>query len=175
MSASTADDLDYAVARRLAAPRPEVFRAWTDPALLSQWWGPHAIVNPECEIDPRPGGDLRILMRNPEGADYPLGGQVVELVAPERLVLSLDVSAYPEEWHEQLTPGRPDPAAALLVIASFAEVGDATDLLVRVRFPSLSLREPYLRAGLAVGWEEGLDSLAALLRPTPTSPQPTTP
>ena len=61
---------------------------------------------------------------------------------------------------------RPDPAAALLVIASFAEVGDATDLLVRVRFPSLSLREPYLQAGLAVGWEEGLDSLAALLRPT---------
>ncbi len=175
MNASTVDDLDYTVTRRIAAPRPEVFRAWTDPALLSQWWGPHAIVNPECEIDPRPGGRLRILMRDSEGRDYPLGGEVVEFVEPDRLALSLDVSAYPPEWHEALMPGRPGPSARLLVIASFASVGEATELHVRVRFETATLREACLRAGLAAGWEEGLDSLAALLRPSLTSPQSTSP
>ncbi len=170
---SDGNDFEYSISRRIGVQRAEVFRAWTEPALLSQWWGPHALFNPECHIDPRPGGKLYILMRDPEGTSYPLGGEVVDLVEPDSLVLSLDVSAYPSGWHEALIPGNPDPSAGLNVTANFTDADEATHLLVRVRFATPDLREAYLRAGLARGWEEGLDSLAALLRPILTS-QPTT-
>lgn len=171
---SDGNDFEYSISRRIGVARGDVFRAWTDPALLSQWWGPHAIFNPECQIDPRPGGKLYILMRDPEGTAYPLGGEVLDLVEPDSLVLSLDVSAYPPEWHEALIPETPDPTAGLHVTALFTDADEATHLHVRIRFATPALRAAYLKAGLAQGWEEGLDSLAALLRPILTSP-PTNP
>jgi hypothetical protein len=45
---------------------------WTDPSHLAQWWGPHGFTNPVCEMDVRPGGALRIVMRAPDGTDYPM-------------------------------------------------------------------------------------------------------
>lgn len=161
---------EYRLARTIAAPRGDVFRAWTEPDLLSQWWGPHALINPECEIEAKPGGRLRILMRDPDGTDYLLTGTVRECRPPEFLDLILDVSAYPDEWHQSLIPGHADDPADLHLAAAFADTEESTHLSIRIHFQSPALREAYLLAGLAVGWEEGLDSLAALLRPLLTSP-----
>lgn len=160
---------EYRLARTIAAPRGEVFRAWTDPALLSHWWGPHALINPECEIEAKPGGRLRILMRDPDGADYLLTGTVREYRPPESLDLTLDVPGYPVEWHRSLAPGHDDDPAELHLAAAFADAEGSTHLSIRIQFESPALRDAYLRAGLAAGWEEGLDSLAALLRPVLTS------
>ena len=46
--------------RVLDAPRELVFRMWTDPQHVAQWWGPMGFTNPVCEMDVRPGGELRI-------------------------------------------------------------------------------------------------------------------
>ena len=50
------DTLAMEFTREFDAPREVVFRAWTDPVRLAQWWGPHGFSNPVCELDPRPGG-----------------------------------------------------------------------------------------------------------------------
>jgi uncharacterized protein YndB with AHSA1/START domain len=62
--------------RVLDAPRALVFRAWTDPALMAKWWGPSSFTNPLCELDPRPGGAIRIHMRAPDGTVYPMTGEL---------------------------------------------------------------------------------------------------
>jgi uncharacterized protein YndB with AHSA1/START domain len=41
--------------RVLSAPRRLVFKAWTDPEHVAQWWGPYGFTNPVCEVDVRPG------------------------------------------------------------------------------------------------------------------------
>ena len=53
--------------RLLDAPRELVFKMWTDPTHVARWWGPKGFTNPVCEVDARPGGALRIVMRGRTG------------------------------------------------------------------------------------------------------------
>src|SRR5258708_29275739 len=76
---------ELVITRIFDAPRELVFKVWTDPKHLAQWWGPQGFTNPVCEIDLRPGGALRIVMRAPDGAEHPMTGIYREIVAPERL------------------------------------------------------------------------------------------
>ncbi len=48
--------------RILDAPRELVFKAWTDPKMLAEWWGPKGVTNPICEIDAKVGGKIHIVM-----------------------------------------------------------------------------------------------------------------
>ena len=52
------------------APRALVWKAWTDPKMMAQWFGPRGFSNPVCELDVRVGGSLRVVMRGPDGTDY---------------------------------------------------------------------------------------------------------
>lgn len=90
------------IARIIKAPRERVFKAWTDPKQMAQWWGPAVFTTPVCEMDVRPGGLYRIVMRSPDGVDYPLKGVYREVVEPERLVMTMDLSEHPDAWHDRL-------------------------------------------------------------------------
>ena len=70
------------------APRALVFKAWKDPKHVARWWGAKGFTNPVCEMDVRQGGALRIVMRAPDGTDYPMRGIYREIVEPERLVFT---------------------------------------------------------------------------------------
>ncbi len=72
--------------RLLDAPVALVFKAWTDPARLAQWWGPHGFNTPVCVLEARAGGALHIVMRGPDGTDLPIRGEVIE-VEPDRLLV----------------------------------------------------------------------------------------
>src|SRR5262249_6024906 len=74
--------------RTFDAPRELVFKAWTDPKHLAQWWGPLGFTNPVCEADARPGGKWRIVMRGPDGGDFPHGGEYLEVTPYERIVMT---------------------------------------------------------------------------------------
>src|SRR5258708_30068077 len=78
----------FMITREFDAPRELVFKAWTDPWHLARWWGPRGFTNPVCEVDLRPGGSLRMVMRGPDGVDYPMVGTFHEFASPERLVFS---------------------------------------------------------------------------------------
>ncbi len=75
------------VTRVFSAPRELVFQAWCDPASLARWWGPQGFEHAVCDVDPRPGGVLRIVMRGPGGV-YAIKGVLSEFVPPERLVFT---------------------------------------------------------------------------------------
>src|SRR5439155_22849577 len=68
-----------------------VFKAWTDPQHLARWWGPKGYTAPQCEMDFRPGGAYRILMRAAEGREVWWQGVCREIVEPERLVLTCTI------------------------------------------------------------------------------------
>jgi uncharacterized protein YndB with AHSA1/START domain len=79
---------DLVISRMFLAPRPLVWQAWTDPAHLVKWWGPHRYTTPRAEIDLRPGGAVLLDMQAPNGHVSPVIGTVDEAVAPERLVMT---------------------------------------------------------------------------------------
>ena len=81
--------------RLIDAPREFLFRAWTEPELLKQWFTPRPWTTPEVELDVRPGGSNYILMHGPEGEEFPNHGVYLEVVPNERLVMT---DAYVEAW-----------------------------------------------------------------------------
>src|SRR5262249_60252237 len=85
------------------APRALVWKAWTDPKMNAQWFGARGFTNPVCELDAHPGGKLRIVMRGPDGNDYPMKGEFREVVARGRLVVS---NAAPANQARHLLQGR---------------------------------------------------------------------
>src|SRR5713226_3337591 len=91
-SAAQADARTVVITRVFDAPRELVWKAWTDPKHLAQWWGPKAFTNPTVEVDARPGGKIWIVMRGPKDTafdnDFPMSGTVHEVVPPERLVFT---------------------------------------------------------------------------------------
>ena len=66
----------------------EAVRAWTEPALLKQWFAPLPWTTPHAELDVRPGGANLIVMRGPDGTIFPTAGVYLEVVQNERLVFT---------------------------------------------------------------------------------------
>ena len=83
---ATESQWDLVLTRVFDAPRDLVWKVWTDPAHIQQWWGPKGFTNPRCEWNARSKGSIRIDMRGPDGAIYPMSGTFQELVEPERIV-----------------------------------------------------------------------------------------
>jgi uncharacterized protein YndB with AHSA1/START domain len=149
----TVKEKELVLTRVFNAPRKRVWKAWTDPKRLAQWWGPRGFTNPVCEVDLRPGGAIRIDMRGPDGSVYPMTGAYREVVAPERLVFT--ASALDEK-------GR--PLFEVLNTVTFAEQGGKTRLTVRAQVVSKTAgADAYLR-GMEEGWGQSLERLDALLK-----------
>ncbi|HEX3316410.1 MAG TPA: SRPBCC domain-containing protein [Solirubrobacteraceae bacterium] len=139
------------IVRTLDAPREAVFRAWTDPTELRRWWGPGEFRCPEAEVDLRPSGAYRLVMQPTEGEPFVLGGTFREVKPPERLVYT---------WRWETGPAA--DGSESLVEVEFHDRGDRTELrLVHTEFPESHGAAPY-----RMGWESGLDKLAALLQPS---------
>ena len=88
IDASTEDDRTLVIHRHFAAPREAVFRAWTEPEQLRQWWGPEGCKGNLAELDVRPGGIWRTSMIMSDGDEHFVGGVYQEVTAPERLVFT---------------------------------------------------------------------------------------
>jgi uncharacterized protein YndB with AHSA1/START domain len=163
------EEADFVISRVLAAPRALVFAAWTDARHLMQWWGPRGFTN-RCQVDARPGGAYRIVMRSPDGVEYPMKGVYREVVAPERLVYTVDLSEHPETWHDQIDPGRDRtqarPALECVTSVTFVEEAGKTKLTVRMRFASPAVRDAFLKNGMEAGWTESFVRLDSSLLPT---------
>lgn len=138
--------------RLIDAPLERVYRAWTDPALLKQWWGPHGFTNPVCEVDARVGGRMRIVMRGPDGTDYPMSATFRAIEPGKRLVFV----AVAED------------AAGDALLESFTEVlfwarGRQTFLTVKASAVGLAPVAAEMLKGMEEGWSGSLDRLAALV------------
>jgi hypothetical protein len=90
---------DFVLRREFDAPRERRWRAWIDAERLRCWWGPSAFTNTVCESDPRVGGRHRITRSGafpgPGISHYPVQGEYLELVEPERIVATIDCAGHP--------------------------------------------------------------------------------
>ncbi len=149
-SIKTNKEKELALTRVFDAPRELVFKVWTDPKHVAQWWGPRGFTNPVCELDLRPGGAILIHMRSPDGIVYPMRGVFQEVVPPERLVFTsaaLDSDG--------------NPMFEVLTTVTFAEEGGKTKQILRARvIKKTAQAAPYL-AGMEQGWTQSLERLAA--------------
>jgi uncharacterized protein YndB with AHSA1/START domain len=66
-TANPTSDRELVLTRIIDAPREKLFRAWTDPDLLKQWFAPLPYTTPVAELDVRPGGANLVVMRDPQG------------------------------------------------------------------------------------------------------------
>ena len=91
--------------RTFDAPRDLVFKAWTDPKHVAEWWGPNGFTNTIIEMNVRPGGVWRFIMHGPDGTDYPNRTVFHEVVEPERLVYThdSDIDDDPDGFHVTVT------------------------------------------------------------------------
>lgn len=82
--------------REFAAPRALVFRAWTEAELAKRWWGCNEFPARHMEMDVRPGGRWRACLRSDDGGEIWLGGEFLDVTAPERLVFTFIRDAAPD-------------------------------------------------------------------------------
>lgn len=95
--AATAQEIT--ITRVFDAPRELVWKAWTEPDQLAQWWGPPGWTTPldTITMDVRPGGAFRLTGISEDGTEMPQEGVYREVVEPERLVLEEPAK---HNWHE---------------------------------------------------------------------------
>lgn len=83
---------ELTITRIFDAPRAVVWRAWTDPRVVTKWWGPRGVTIPTCEIDARRGGRINIVMLAGKelgpaaGQEWPMTGTFEEVTPQDRLV-----------------------------------------------------------------------------------------
>jgi len=146
-------DRELVITRLINAPREKVYRAWTDPELMKQWFAPKPYTTPVVEVDVRPGGSATIVMRSPDGQDLPNHGVYLEVVPNQRLV---STDAYVKAWE-------PSPKPFMTLILTFEDEGGKTRYTARVRHWTVADREAHEKMGFHQGWGICTDQLEALV------------
>jgi len=134
------------------APRELVWRAWTDPKHVAQWFGPKHFTSSVPQLDLRIGGALRIVMHGPDGNDYPMKGVFKEIVPPERLVFS---SIAVDKDGNHLLEGE--------TTVILEDAGGKTRLTLHTYAKGLVRIASQMLAGMEAGWSQSLDKLQVLV------------
>ena len=163
----TDGQLDLRLDRAIAVPRALLWKAWTEPEHVKKWWAPAPWTTVECQMDLRPGGIFRTVMRSPDGQNFPHVGCFLELVANEKMVMT-----------NALEPGyRPAPDALgsanaaeecatipLTSILTLEERGGKTEYTVVVMHKDEAGRKRHEEMGFHQGWNQCLDQLIEVVK-----------
>jgi uncharacterized protein YndB with AHSA1/START domain len=153
MVAKTADR-ELVLSRLIDAPREKVYRAWTDADILRQWFAPKPWTTPRAELDVRPGGNSLVVMRDPEGNEYPNHGVYLDVVPNERLVFT---DAFTTAW-------QPSEKPFFTAIVTFADEGGKTRYIARALHWTVEDRENHEKMGFHEGWGQCADQLEAVAK-----------
>lgn len=146
---------ELVLTRIFDAPREKIFRAWTDPELLKQWFAPKPWTTPKAELDVRPGGSCVVTMRSPEGQEFPNPGVYLDVVQNERLVFT---DAFVTAW----TPSQKAFMVATITLEDLG--GGRTKYTARCQHWSAEDRKAHEEMGFYEGWGQCADQLAELLK-----------
>jgi uncharacterized protein YndB with AHSA1/START domain len=149
---TAASDRELVLTRIIDAPREKVFRAWTEPELLKQWFAPSPWTVRVAEVDVRPGGASLIVMCGPDGNEFPNRGVYLEVVKNERIVVT---DAYTQAWE-------PSEKPFMTAIMTFEDAGGKTKYTARALHWTVADREAHEKMGFHEGWGRCADQLAAL-------------
>src|SRR5205085_602385 len=107
----------------LDAPRDLVFRAFTEPELFAQWWGPKRYRNEIGKFESRPGGEWRVVQVGDDGGRHGFRGVTHDLLAPERICQTFEYEGF--------------PGHVALQTATFEQLGNKTKLVTQIVFQSV--------------------------------------
>ncbi len=153
-AAKTADEdgRELVLTRLMDVPRDKIYRCWTEPELLKQWFAPRPYTTPVAELDVRPGGATYIVMRSPEGQEMPMHGIYLEVVPNERLVFT---DAFTRAWE-------PSEKPFFTGILTLAEEDGRTRYTARARHWTREDCEAHEKMGFHEGWGQCAEQLAVL-------------
>lgn len=143
-TAPAADD-EIVNMRVLNATPEKVFRAFSDPTLLARWWGPKDFTNTIDVFEFQPGGNWKLVMRAPSGAEYANESRFIEISEPNRIVFE---HLGPVHWYE--------------MTMTFNSEGGGTRLTWRMRFASVE-EASKIRQFIAGANEQNFDRMEACL------------
>ena len=146
-------DRELVLTRVINAPREKLFRAWTEPELIKQWFTPPPFTVTAVETDVRPGGASLVVMRGPDGVEYPNRGVYLEVVRNERLVFT---DAYTSAW-------APSEKPFMTACLTFEDIGGSTRYTACVLHWTVADREAHEKMGFHQGWGICTDQLEALV------------
>ena len=142
-------DEQILITREFAAPKHLVYRAFTDPDLVRQWWTAKRGEMKTCEIDLRVGGRWRYVMETPDGMEVGFHGEYREIEPHERIVST--------EIFEGMPEGVPEEAS--VNTATFTEEDGRTTLEILVQHSNKQFRDMHVESGMEDGLQDALDLL----------------
>jgi len=127
-------DREIIITRIFDAPPELVWRAWTDPEQITQWWGPNGFTTTTYHMDVRVGGEWRFDFHGPDGRLYPNRIVYDDIEAPNRIVYS----------HREVEGADYDPVTFQSFV-TFERRGEQTNLTMRMVFPTSDERDRVVR------------------------------
>jgi uncharacterized protein YndB with AHSA1/START domain len=150
----TNETFELKLTRLIDAPRSVLYRCWTEPELIKQWFTPRPWTTPVVETDVRAGGASRMIFRGPEGQEFPNNGVYLEVVPNEKLVFT---DAYTEAWVPSAKP-------FMTACISFTDEDGKTRYDAVVRHWRAEDKAQHEQMGFHDGWGKATDQLEALAR-----------
>jgi len=145
---------ELTLTRVINAAAEKLFRCWTEPELMKRWFTPAPWQTVHAETDVRAGGSSLVVMRGPEGQEFPNHGVYLEVVKNERLVFT---DAYTKAWEPS---GKP----FMTVVLTFEDLGSGrTRYGARIKHWTAADRETHEKMGFHEGWGKATDQLEALV------------
>lgn len=144
---------ELVLTRLIDADPMDVYRCWTEPELMKQWFTPRPWTTPVIENDVRPGGTSYVLMRGPEGEEHPNRGVYLEVVPGRKLVTT---DAFTEAWV-------PSEKPFMTAVLTFEPEDGKTRYTAIARHWSAEDKEAHEQMGFHDGWGKATDQMEALL------------
>ncbi|MGJ8562629.1 MAG: SRPBCC family protein [Alphaproteobacteria bacterium] len=149
------DPRDLILELTLDAPRANIWRCWTEPELLTQWFTPKPWSTASADIDPRTGGRMNVTMRSPDGEDMPNTGVFLEVIPGERIVTT---DAYSEGWV-------PSEKPFMTTIITLKDAGEGTTAYrAAARHWAIEDKKSHETMGFKDGWTAAARQLEALAK-----------
>ena len=150
-NAGPAQTHELKLTRIINVPREKLFRCWTEPALLPHWFCPKPWGVARAELDVRGGGNSCIVMRSPDGQEFPNPGVYLEVVRNEKIVFT---DAYTRAWEPSAKP-------FMTGVITFEDLGGGrTRYTARVLHWSAEDLKKHQEMGFEAGWGTATDQLA---------------
>jgi uncharacterized protein YndB with AHSA1/START domain len=146
---TTPGDREIVAERIFDAPRDQVWAAYTDPALIPEWWGPHGTTTVVDRMDVEAGGQWRFVITDADGGENGFRGTYREVTPPERIVQTF-------EWEGM-------PGHVSVDTATFEDLGDRTRVVSHSIFHTPEERDGMLASGMEGGMNETFERLDELL------------
>ena len=141
---------DIRMWRDFDAPRELVFKAYTDPTLVPQWWGPRRLMTVVDKMDVKTGGIWRYVQRDADGNEFAFYGVYHDVVSPERIVCTVEFE------------GMPGHVGLSTVI--FEEIDGRTRVVDSAVFQTVEDRDGMLQSGMEEGATELWERFEELLQ-----------